>query len=260
MSDTYIGVPFINQISPSFIKEDFTGDGSTTDFELTNAVVGQNAENIFVVVGTTVQEPDTDYSIQLDIGTQPKTLRFSSAPSSSANIYVVHRGIGTFTQTPATGSVGANQLAAGLKGYTVDDFTGDGSTTAYTMSETPANGGSVLVSVDGSIQKISSDYTISSNTLTFTSAPSNSAVIQIRHLGVRGVVRRTTPHELETYTGDGSTTAFTLSFSGVPTNSAFVHINGLMQEPTNAYSISGTTLTFTEAPNSGDTIMVRYTL
>src|SRR5210317_652109 len=110
MSEAYIGVPYINQISPSFVKEDFTGDGSTVDFTLTEAVTGQNAENIFVVVGTTVQEPDADYSIVLDGQSQPKTLRFASAPSNAANIYAIHRGIGTVTQTPAAGSVGFSQL------------------------------------------------------------------------------------------------------------------------------------------------------
>ena len=58
------------------------------------------------------------------------------------------------------------------------------------------------------------------------------------------------------FNGDGSTTAFTMAASST-TNAAIVSINGVIQIPTLAYSCSGTTLTFTEAPASGDVIDVR---
>ena len=93
-----------------------------------------------------------------------------------------------------------------------------------------------------------------------SSAPATSQEIEARHLGVRAAVRRSTDLKLDTFTGDGSTTAFTLSNSGVPTNNAIVAINGVMQEPTTAYSISGTTLTFTGAVTNGDKVIVRYSL
>ena len=60
----------------------------------------------------------------------------------------------------------------------------------------------------------------------------------------------------ETFDGDGSTTAFTLSAEAT-TNTVFVNLNGVLQTPTTAYSVSGTTLTFTEAPATGDKIEVR---
>jgi len=58
------------------------------------------------------------------------------------------------------------------------------------------------------------------------------------------------------FTGDGTTTSFTLS-QGATTNSTIVSINGVVQIPTTAYSVSGTTLTFTEAPLSTDVIDAR---
>jgi hypothetical protein len=58
------------------------------------------------------------------------------------------------------------------------------------------------------------------------------------------------------YTGDGSTTAFTLA-TAQTTASCIVSINGVVQIPTLAYSVSDTTLTFTEAPASTDVIDVR---
>ena len=60
----------------------------------------------------------------------------------------------------------------------------------------------------------------------------------------------------ETFNGDGTTVAFTLA--GTSTTAAtVVAINGVLQIPTTAYSVSGTTLTFTEAPAVGDLIDVR---
>ena len=60
----------------------------------------------------------------------------------------------------------------------------------------------------------------------------------------------------EQFNGDGSTVAFTLATSQT-TNSCIVSINGVVQIPTSAYSVSTTTLTFTEAPAAGDLIDVR---
>ena len=58
------------------------------------------------------------------------------------------------------------------------------------------------------------------------------------------------------FTGDGVTTVYTLT-SDQTTNSCLVSINGVVQVPTLAYSVSGTTLTFTEAPAVADHIDVR---
>ena len=61
---------------------------------------------------------------------------------------------------------------------------------------------------------------------------------------------------LDDFTGDGSDTTFSLSQTATSA-SVLVSINGTVQESTDAYSVSGTTLTFTEAPADGDSIQVR---
>ena len=55
---------------------------------------------------------------------------------------------------------------------------------------------------------------------------------------------------------DGTNTTFTLQ-SNATTAGTLVSINGIMQFPTLAYSVSGTTLTFTEPPAPNDVIDVR---
>jgi hypothetical protein len=67
----------------------------------------------------------------------------------------------------------------------------------------------------------------------------------------------TSSYTLDTFAGDSSTTVFTLSTS-TTTNDVIITHNGVVQIATTAYSISDTTLTYTEAPRTGDVIEVRY--
>ena len=54
-------------------------------------------------------------------------------------------------------------------------------------------------------------------------------------------------------TGDGSDTTLTLSTSPINENATFVTIDGVLQHK-DTYSISGTTLTFSEAPPNGSKV------
>jgi len=62
-----------------------------------------------------------------------------------------------------------------------DGFVGDGATTNFTINK-GRNVNDVLVIVNGAIQVPTTNYTISTTTLTFTAAPAASAVIQVRYL------------------------------------------------------------------------------
>ena len=62
----------------------------------------------------------------------------------------------------------------------------------------------------------------------------------------------------ETITGaNGVLTSFTMSTVAPTTITAIVSVNGIIQEPTTAYTISGSTITFTSPPPSGARIGVR---
>ena len=60
----------------------------------------------------------------------------------------------------------------------------------------------------------------------------------------------------DSFAGDDTETAFTISRTST-TAATIVMLNGVVQVPTTAYAVSGTTLTFTEAPKTGDVIDVR---
>lgn len=70
---------------------------------------------------------------------------------------------------------------------TTDYFNGDGNTVAFTMSVTPADASSTLVTISGVVQSPST-YSVSGTTLTFSAAPpSGSSNITARYLGVPSV-------------------------------------------------------------------------
>lgn len=62
----------------------------------------------------------------------------------------------------------------------------------------------------------------------------------------------------DSFTGDGSTTAFTMSTS-VESNQeqrVVVAVGNVYQNPASAYTVSGTTITFTSPPGGSETITV----
>ena len=60
------------------------------------------------------------------------------------------------------------------------------------------------------------------------------------------------------FTGDGSTQSFTMSITPSGAENIVVYIDGVMQEPTQNYSISGTTIDFGEAAHAGARISVLH--
>ena len=131
-----------------------------------------------------------------------------------------------------------------------DSFTGSGSTTAYVLSMSISDENATQVYLDGVYQS-KDNYSTSGSTLTFSTAPPNGTAIEVVHIKA---VNASSLNQ-NNFTGDGSTTAFTLSQSIGDETKTFVFIQGVYQEKS-TYSISGTTLTFTTAPQNGYTIEV----
>jgi len=120
-------------------------------------------------------------------------LLFASAPASASSLYVVFEGNATYDAIPSAGSVGPTQLTENLRNFTVDTFTGNGSTTTYSLNASPATANAIMVTVDGIYQTPTTNYSISGSDLIFTSAPDNLASITVVHLGFSTVSRTTVP-------------------------------------------------------------------
>lgn len=86
-----------------------------------------------------------------------------------------------------------------------------------------------------------------------TASIEDSAVTQVKSSGIQ----TTLTYGQATGTGDGSTTTLTIN-SGRTVSDVIVDVNGVILTPTDDYTISGTTLTFSTAPASSAEITVRY--
>ena len=64
-------------------------------------------------------------------------------------------------------------------------------------------------------------------------------------------INRSTGTSKDSFSGDGSETAFTMSRTVLLATDIEVFIANVQQEPTTAYTVSATTLTFDEAPPNG---------
>jgi hypothetical protein len=132
-----------------FTIDDFTGNGITQSFTLTAEPYSKNV--MFVYVNGVYQNKDTfSYS-----GT---TLLFSEAPPTTSTIEVMY--------LPTVQDVNLN------------DFTGDGTTTVFTLTATPFNENSTFVFINGAYQQ-KNTYTISGTTLTFSTAPPTTSSIEV---------------------------------------------------------------------------------
>lgn len=93
----------------------------------------------------------------------------------------------TLTGTPVVGAIVEVKSTTAtnvgvLTGLVYDSFIGDGTTVNFTLSTSPANKNFTMVSIGGLTQN-KNNYSISGTTLTFTTAPPNTAPIEVITFG-----------------------------------------------------------------------------
>jgi hypothetical protein len=80
------------------------------------------------------------------------------------------------------GSIWQNFGTGGTVSYTVDDFTGDGTTTEFTMSIAESDATQIIVFVGSIYQDPATAYTVDGGfDITFTSAPPDGIPINVIH-------------------------------------------------------------------------------
>ena len=154
-----------------FERQVITGDGTTTQFNLDHTVASPT--QLLVVLGGIVQEPEYSYSVSTTSGVSK--INFSEAPDSADRGSIVYMGRQLLT------------AAATNSNTHIDEFNGNGSTTAFTLTNAPASNSAenFMVFVDNVYQRHGTGlaYTVSGSTLTFTSAPpSGTKNIQVMQL------------------------------------------------------------------------------
>jgi len=203
-------------------RNNYTGDGSTVAYGVSSTIMSEN--NIQIYLDGVYQDKD-------GFSTSGSTVTFSVAPPTGTAIEIMH-------YVSVDGVV------------EVDEFVGDGTQTNFSTSLSIINENATSVFVSGVYQS-KLTYQTTGNVVSFTTAPPNGANIEIVHVKALAL----SGFEKNNFTGTGSQTAFTLNQTVNEENMTFVFLEGIYQDKS-TYSISGSTLTFSTAPQNGYNIEV----
>ena len=137
--------------------------------------------------------------------------------------------------------------------FLTDQFNGNGSLTAFTLSAAPANTNSILVAVSGVLQDPST-YSVSGTTLTFSAAPpSGTGNISVRFLGIPASGVATTAYRTQTeFTATAGQTTF--SVPSYTVGYIDVYRNGAKLGTADFTATNGTTVVLASGASSGGLI------
>ena len=151
-------------------------DGTNTKFKITHSSGSSarisDATQLQVAINNVIQRPNkNDASFTEGYAIQNRNILFKTAPTSSDIFW---------------GSlIGEAHETFDISDNKVDAFTGDGSTTSFTLSRVPPSINDLDVTLDGVTQHITA-YSLIDSELTFSAAPANGVAIQVRHIGFAG--------------------------------------------------------------------------
>ena len=152
--------------------------------------------------------------------------------------------------------IGASPTTAA---FPFDQFSGNGTTTAFTMSYAPASTTSIVVSVSGVVQNPNT-YSVSGLTITFSGAPptgTNNIGVLFLGLPASGVTTPGNTAYLSTtqFTATAGQTTFTPSGTY---QTGFINVirNGSQLAPTDYTATNGTTVVLSTAASLGDVVVI----
>ena len=195
------------------------------------------------------------------------TYDYSSAQSGDdVNLNLIPSTGATDTVTLVAGSNitltdnGSNNVtiaASTSGGGTIEknDFTGTGSQTQFILTTAPASILFTDVYINGVYQE-KETYSVTGTSLDFTTAPPLNVSIEVMSIIVSNLLPGANTLTTDDFTGTGSQTDFILSTAPPNIDFTSVYVSGVYQQKGQAYTVSGTTLTFTGAPDLNDTIEV----
>ena len=183
----------------------FTGDGSTVAYTLTTSPDLSN----------TLAYIDGVYQVKAAYAMSGQVLTFTEAPDAGSLIEIT-----AATVAPVQESTD----------FLLNNFTGNGSTTAYTLSAAPTNENQCSVFISGVYQS-KANFSVSGSTLSFSTPPPSGSAIEV-------MVARTVVFGVGT-PDDGTVTSAKLS--GALTTPSTLAVTG---------ALTGTNATFTTADNT----------
>ena len=232
-----------------YVANASSGPGGPSDSQLNPIVVSQ------------VGVKETSPTVAIDAGNATDAIKVpvgttGERPTGAAGMFRYNSTDGQFEgYTTEWGAIaGSGGGGGGSSTISRDSFSGNGSTVNFTLSSSVSDEVNTQVYIDGVYQS-KLNYSTSGTTLTFSTAPpTGTNNIEVVHISSVTVDSASTLTK-SSFTGDGNQTAFTLSTEPTSEDFTFVFVQGVYQEKS-TYSLSGTTLTFSTAPQNTYTIEV----
>ena len=148
----YVGPIGVQNINPS------TGNTEFSDNAINN--ISTNADMSFGTTGTGQYVFTANSGVVLPTGTT------AERPSAQEGVIRFNTTTGKYEVSEDGSTYTALRTEAVAGTITKDIFTGDGSTTSFTMSTTPTDAKNVIVYIDGVMQEPTTNYTMSGTTVT----------------------------------------------------------------------------------------------
>lgn len=256
--ETYV-IVYENGVAINHNKYSINANTITFDVPL---VSGTDNIDIVVFTAPAIDTPiiyvfsGDDITVDFDIGVTDlvgvNTQVFVNGVYQEKSKYVVDSGVLTFPTAPVSGinnieviSTQAMANQAGLLSAQKDGFSGNGSTTSFTLPYTPAGRVFLQVFING-IRQSSDSFILTGsgvNIIQFSEAPpAGTDNIEVVYL----VGDRVTANDV-LFTGDGVTTLFTTPFTIQSPLGVSVYVDGVYQLQS-TYTLGTTSITFSQAP------------
>ena len=169
---------------------------------------------------------------------------------------------------------GYDPTRASVPQLDAERFSGNGSTTAFTLTRQVVSPTDIDVIVENVKQEPTVAYTVSGYTLNFTEAPgsgtnniyviyrasatSNYAYVPDGSITYAKLANNIRQFTVDTFTANGTGTTVTLTETPASANSLIVSIDGVIQTAPTNYTLSGNTITFTGTPDNGANVVVKH--
>jgi hypothetical protein len=176
---TSVGTLTNLSVTGNVTAANFIGDGSQlTGITATSATTATTA-NYANFVGSVVNSSQPNIT---STGTLSSlTISGITTLGNVGNVKISGGSANFVLQTDGTGNLVWVEPASSIVtvgDVTIDNFTGNGTQTAFTLSVNPGDIKYVAVNIDG-VSQLRQAYSVSSTTLTFSSAPANGALIEV---------------------------------------------------------------------------------
>jgi len=262
-----------NQTNPSAIIPTIIGNGVTKTFTIPNTFIVNDGDEFIFRPSTSdgsVTPNESDYDTSISGGNTTTTLSgaFATATGIAAEDIVIDGdGFVTPTSSPAPEEVVPGQVVdtlavkvfdqtgAGSATIKVISNTGDGTTWAYKIGQTPNSNRAVIVKLDSNILTYMTDYivnykdakiefgttVVSQGVSTFTPAPpSASQIVSIYSIGFSGA----NVLDLDYFVANGTITEFITRAPWLDSLTSLVYVNGIptqvfLFETDATYSLAG---------------------